>query len=71
MQVEAVFFWVELFFDGNELCAAVGFDVVGAAHAVEVVGFAEAVAVGGAEFPVVVEVVLQAGEDFVFAAFAV
>ena len=71
VQVEAVFFRVELFFEGDERGAAVGVDGGCAAHAVVVVGFAEAVAVGGAQSPVVVEVVLQAGEDFVFAAFAV
>ena len=66
-----MFFRVELFFEGDKRGAAVGVDGSGAAHAVVVVGFAEAVAVGGAQGPVVVEVVLQAGEDFVFAAFAV
>ena len=71
VHIEGVFFRMEILFDGDELRAAVGFDVVAAADAVEVVGLAEAVTVGSAQDPVVIKAVLQAGKDFAAAALAV
>ena len=71
VHIEGVLCRMEVFFDGDELRAAVGFDVVAAADAVEVVGLAEAVTVGSAQDPVVIKAVLQAGKDFAAAAFAV
>ena len=64
VHIEGVLCRMEVFFDGDELRAAVGFNVVTAADAVVVVGLAEAVAIGGAEFPIVIKIVFQSGKDF-------